>query len=317
MAALLVSSCSKSETDSTQTPKDGIIRVNTSNVGEATKAIVVPDADLTGIQFLRKDGVQNLEATVDFTGVTPASANRVGATTAVSFTTAQKYDKENANFAYFLGYHPAADAETSPTSTWNLTDATTGGKRDILITDVWNAGCYTAPVSTGMKFHHALARVEVIAVAAASADAAVVNEVWGDITKVEITDALPTLTLDWAAKTAVASGTAVALAMTKGTTYADDFAPVAIAAAGTTDVIGGTMIGVPTSALTTVNLKVYSVNKPAGAAIQVTNLSEDLAKGKICKITLAFGATDKEISCTTTEIIDWTNGATGSGAVPF
>lgn len=310
LIALIATSCSESESDTPQEVNDGYIRVNSSVVGVATKTIVVKDAALTDVVFLRKDDASaTAEAAIDFTGVTTFTGSRAtGDAGGVTFTTASKYD-HNDNTAYLLGYHPVGTTTVSPKTSWTI-----DGKKDILITDVWNAGKYTAPTTTGMTFRHALSRVEVIIEGQTGISTDALAAVWGNVTKCEISTK-PTLELNWKTRAQTATGTATYLAMTKGTTYNDAFVATAIPANGSTAILCGAMVAPQTTE--TVSIRITTKKGTAADVVKTvsTTITGGLVASKISTITLSFGAADKSITATTTSIVDWSAGGSTSNDV--
>lgn len=301
---LAMASCSKNETT---TPQGGErqIKANSTIDGAKSKAIVQGDVALTDINFLRKDDATANQTTFDFSGTTEITGARaVGGV--ITFGTAQTYDMGTDNYAYFRGYHPIGTVTTTASTTWTI-----DGKTDILLTDVWNAGKYSSPITMGMKFKHILARVEVVCVANNGEAQSAIESTWGNITKIEFVGAIPEMVYTYSTNVVASTGTAADFALLKGAAYTDAFESIAIPATGNTTVNAAAMLA--PVANTSVSLKVTTVT--GGEKTIPVTLKANLAEGQTHTITLTFKAKDKTITATSSSIEDWATGTTGGADV--
>ena len=180
------------------------------------------------------------------------------------------------------------------------------------MTDVWNAGQYSSPITTGMIFRHILARIEVICQAESSSTLTVVQTVWGKIESIKFTDALPEMTYTYATDAVAVSGTPADFTLLNGATYTTGaFTPAAIPANGNTAITASAML--PPVAGTNITLKIKTVEQQE--ITKTITLSGNFEKGKIHTVTLTFKANGKDIDVTTSTIEEWTDGYVGNGDI--
>lgn len=314
VVALLATSCSKSEADQPKT-NDGRIRVSSSIVGTQTKAIVGPTAALTGFKFMRADYATeqtNPEFVMGSGIYTSCTGDRAaGATSAVTFSGDQKYSQKN-DYTYFLGYDPTA-FEGGNAVYWDI-----DGKTDLLVTDVWSAGKFSAPKTTGMMFKHILARIEVIVQAPNGVSASVIKDNWGQIKSITVETPKQILFgLDDRELLPMSSDMSY-VAMTAGQSYATLLPASDIPAFGNAAVLCGAMIGLPAVVTPTNQVKFkITTDKVTDKEVTatLTTAGENLTSGHIHTFTLTFDATTKEITVTGSTITDWVDGQDGTGSV--
>ena len=292
-------SCSKSET----VTNSRAIAV-TSTIDEvATKAVVVASSSaLTDITFVRADDVANNQTIFNFSNTPSITGSRAaGANSPIAFSTnAPTYDVTADKYAYLRGYHPVGTL-SSEVVTW-----TPDGATDILMTDVWNAGRYTVPVSSGMVFKHILARIEVICKADIDDAHALVQDTWGDITAIKFVDVQPNIEYTYATNTLIADGTPIDFALLNSNTYTEAFDQTAIPASSSSSAVTASAMIVPTEA-STITLKVKAVNQAEQTIGPITlSTSGTFGAGKVHTITLTFKSRDKEIEVTSLTVTDWT-----------
>ena len=304
-AVAALASCSK-ETNEPTMQGNASIKANSVIEGVTTRAITGTDAALSDIVFLRQDDASSNLGTFDFSSSATISGIRAASGGAITFNPDQKYDQVNDETSYILGYHPTGTLNNKVV-TW-----TPDGATDILMTDVWNAGRYSAPITTGMTFRHILARIEVICKAESGAALSVVQAMWGNIESIKFASALPTMTYTYSTNVVDATGSAADFTLLNGDTYATGaFTAVAIPANNSTAVTASAML--PPTASTGISLKVKTVDQ-SEITVPIA-LSGNFVNGKIHKVTLTFNADGKKIDATASTIEDWTTGETGSGDV--
>lgn len=290
-------SCSKSET----VTNSRAITV-TSTIDEVTtKAVVGSASELTNITFVRADDALSDLTIVDFSSTPSITGSRApGSNSAILFSpNALTYDMTANKYAYLRGYHPAGTL-SSGVVTW-----TPDGATDVLMTDVWNAGRYTAPVSAGMVFKHILARIEVICKADANDAHALVQETWGAIESIKFVGAQPRMKYTYETNTLVADGAATDFPLLNSNTYTGVFAQTAIPASNSSTVTASAMI-VPTGE-STITLKVKAVKQVEQTIGPITLLANGtFGAGKVHIITLTFKAGDTDIEVTDLTVTDWT-----------
>lgn len=312
VGALIATSCSKSEADQPKT-NDGRIRVSSSIVGAQTKAIVGPTAALTGFKFIRADYATeqtNPEFVMGSGIYTSCTGDRAaGATSAVTFSGDQKYSQKN-DYTYFLGYDPTA-IEGGNAVIWDI-----DGKTDLLVTDVWSAGKFSDPKTTGMVFKHILSRIEVIVQAPDGVSASVINDNWGQIKSITV-ETPKEFMFDLDSRDLLPSGAETSyVAMTAGQSYATLLPASNIPAFGNMAVLCGAMIGLPvvTNPTNQVKLKI-TTDKVTDKEVTATLTTGNLTSGQIHTFTLTFDATTKNITVAGSTITDWVDGQDGTGSV--
>lgn len=318
MAVAALVSCSKSE--SLETPNDGTIRVITGIEAPGTKAVVTQTLGVTDVAFRL---IHAAAKPSDFTTATALKGNIAATTGAVTFDpSAPKYETANDHNAWFIGYYPAGTA-TGTKITWTI-----DGKTDILRTEsVWDAGKFSAPVSTGMTFQHQLSQVEVLCIATSSAALSAVQSAWGNIKSISFKDAPTEMEFDYAALT-VANGTSKADKALSKDYNGTAFTSIAIPANNSTVINAMAMLAPVTKAdaAKSFELIVVTEGKTTDIADDITTTvpvkvaaatgdAEDMVKGKTHKVTLTFDVNGKDISATQTTINAWQPGSEGSGSL--
>lgn len=309
LALLIAASCTKSETDNPHGSADGSISISSSVVGDETKAPpFVPTSSVTGIQFLHQTSEGTpMGGVLDFTGVTAVAGDRAGADGAITFTgTAPKYAGSNHN-SYLKAYYPAGSLAPGVV-TW-----TVDGVTDILVSDLWDAGTYTAPATTGLVFRHGLARVEVICQAKTEQGLAAAKETWGQITAIKLKAHSPSMTFTYATNVTVPSGTAVPFTLLNGSSYTTGaFTAIDIPAYNSAVVAAAAMVN-PTGAAG-LTLVVETAKYPNGVEVPVTfGGSQTFLSGKIHTVTLQFDPIDKQIKVLKSAITPWNTTGVGGG----
>lgn len=309
-AVVLLVGCSKSEAPAEfpQPAGDKQIQATSTVEGVASKALIAGDVQLSGLTFLRlDDAATDKTSGFNFSTATAVTGSSRAGGGVISFGSAQTYDRTGGKTAYLRGFTTDKATVNAGTSTvWTIDGAT-----DILLTDVWNAGRHSAPVTTGMKFCHQLSRVEVICQGEAGVAAGVVRAAWGDVESIKLVDASPELTYTYATDAVTASGTAADFALLKGDEYdaSKPFETVAIEANGGTTVCGAAMVFPQT---TTVKLKVKTANKPEK---EISTTLGKLDRANTHKITLTFNTDGVSVDCQSSAIEGWSEGTSGSGTV--
>ena len=210
IATTLLCSCNKEldETGNITLPErpisiyTAIQSEKTPTVSPQTRApITGTDAVLEGITFYLWQSTSS--TTIDPTSITPSpyTGNRAKNTGAITFTSTLKpvYDKEENKHALLVGCWPATTTIAANSLTWDI-----DGKTDILISDLWCAGTYLAPINgtesangeTPLTFKHRLAQLEVFCKAAEGETLTDVQATWGKIKSIELLDAYPQMTYD-------------------------------------------------------------------------------------------------------------------------
>lgn len=310
-AAALLAGCSESEpAPGTGHGAEKPIKAVAAIEGLQGKAVIAgADATLTGLTFLRLDDVATNKADgFDFSGTAAITGCSRASDGTIGFGTPQNYDKADDKTTYMRGF-TTDNATVTPGSAavWTI-----DGGTDILLTDIWNAGRYSAPGSNTMTFRHQLSRLEVICQGEQDVAASVVQACWGDVTSIELADAVPSLTYTYPTDAVTPSGTAADFALLKGTGYdaSQPFEATAIPAYGSTTVFGSAMV---CPQATVVKLKVTTAGK--GVKEVVTTLNS-LERAHIHKVTLTFNTDGQTIACAASTIEAWTDGTPGTGTVP-
>ena len=275
-----------------------------------TRAAAVDATPLTGVQFLRKDMI-GATAPGDYTGVTPIAGDRAADGGITFADPVPTYGPDDKN-AFFKAYWPAGTPAVDKV-VW-----TVDGVTDILVSDEYNAGKYTARLTGSggasgdpMLFKHMLAQLEVVCIAEAGAAEADVQTSWGKITGIEIVGSNSEVTLDYASPAAVSYATPADLSLVQA-----DYATAFPAA-------GVTLLQTPSPAVTAagmfapdvtagsaapVTLKVRTEKVPAGATVAVKlgdgTSDKPFEVGKKHVVTLTFIANAKEIEASAA-ITDW------------
>ncbi len=277
--------------------------------GNGTKAPVADGAAdagavLSDMHFLRKNGAT---MQTDFSGVTALTASR-DAAGKITFGTVPTYDKGNSN-AWFTAYWPTTSAGGAAVTAGTKVVWTIAGDQDILLSTLdaaksYDAGKYTAPVSTGMTLQHVLAQLQVVCTADSSMDQAIVRAAWGKITKIEILTSPASVTYTYSTN-ALTYGAAGAVSLWKPD-YTGKFEGQSLdLVKGSTTVVAAGMY--PPSA-GAVKLKIYSERVTSGKEVSVqlrsggTNMNFE--RGLTHKITLSFGALPQQITATSS-ITPW------------
>lgn len=255
-------------------------------------------AVLSDMHFLLKNG-----ATVqtDFSGVTALTASR-DAAGKITFGTVPTYDKSDLN-AWFTAYWPATPAGGAAVTAGTKVVWTIAGDQDILLSTLdpsasYDAGKYTAPVSTGMTLQHVLAQLQVVCTANSSMDQAIVRAVWGKITKIEILTSPASVTYTYSTN-ALTYGGAGAVSLWKPD-YTGKFEGQALELVkSSTTVIAAGMYPPSTGEL---KLKVYSERVTSGQEVSVQlksgGTNKNFERGLTHKITLSFDALPQQITAT-------------------
>lgn len=329
-AALLAVSCSK-EPESTPLPNGAReISINTELDGApvvlsdktGTKAPVADGAAgakavLSDMHFLRKDGAS---MQTDFSEVTAIAGSR-DATGLITFPegSVPAYGKGNLN-AWFVAYWPSASADGAAVAAGSKVVWTIDGSRDILLSTLdasksYDAGKYTAPISTGMTLQHVLAQLQVVCTANSSMDQAIVRAAWGKITKIEILTSPASVTYTYSTN-ALTYGAAGAVSLWKPD-YTGKFEGQGLdLVKGSTTVVAAGMY--PPSA-GAVKLKVYSERVTSGKEVSVQlqsgGTNKNFERGLTHKITLSFDALPQQITATAS-ITPWTAASDAEAGKP-
>ncbi len=263
-------------------------------------------AELTGIHFLRKDATDTPTGFSD-AALISASRDKNGD---ITFTPSQNYNL-NGNNTYFVAYWPTATTTETGKLTWTIS-----GNVDILKTNIYNAGSYTAPNNnTGMIFQHALAQLKVILNVAENTSQDVAQNVWGQITKIELTTS-ETMTYTYATN-------ALTYSMEKPISlYKEDYTTKFenqnyTLVKDNADVIATGMFP-PSTGTDPIKLKVTGSTGVTGEVeVQLMNGSTaaNFEAGKTHTVTLSLGVNPREITVSATTIAPWTDGGT-SNATP-
>lgn len=325
LAALAVVACRKrgggsEELDTKQ------IAIVTSIAGQqsasghnASKVIADASTTLTGIQFLHVDGAAGQsQANTSFATATLSTGSRVaGDKQPIVFDgTAPVYDVDNNKTAYLMAYHPLGAQVHGVSNTWTAT--TINGATDILVSQFYSAGSYTARSNDEMKFGHALARLEIILEAQQGEVLADVQTAWGTITEVTVDNIQPNLVFDYVTSKTTPSGTAATAKLLKGKNYivgaSDASTDGVIGANANNDVKFASMLVPNGTRSITINVK-NSKNGLASPPLKGT-LTTDFEAGKIYQFRISFGVGSKDILISGSSIIDWVTGEVTSGLLP-
>ena len=250
IATTLLCSCNKEvdETGNITLPErpisiyTAIQSEKTTTVSPQTRApITGTDAVLEGITFYLWQSTSN---TIDFSANPSSPSSYTGNRTTnnngkISFNKGSQpvYDQKENKYAFLVGCWPNATATTADNSlTWTI-----DGKTDILISDLWCAGTYLAPITgaesgsgaSPLTFKHRLAQLEVFCKAADGETLNDVQTTWGNIKSIELLDAYPQMNYDATTNKITGTGNKTAILLLKAD-YETDFEPTAIQAHTTT-----------------------------------------------------------------------------------
>ena len=308
LALAALTSCSK---DAGTAPRanDGKIRIVAGVDGSKTRAISDASTGLTGASFVVVEGATQ---PASFAGGTVYTGDVAATSGEVTFTSnpAPTYNLNDQN-AWFAAYAPGG-ALTADAIEWTI-----DGKTDILVTNtVWDAGKYSAPVTTGLRFNHRLARIEVTCQAESGAALGAVQDAWGEITKIEFVDAPEKMKYDLSAAPAVTTSGSANFPLLKdydGTA----FVQTAIPANGAAAMIGVAMLApVEPTAAASFKLRV-TTSKPITAEILVSldGSKAAMTAGHTHTVALTFKANAKEIEVATSTIDGWETGTSDDNDV--
>mgnify|MGYP005916083253 CR=1 FL=1 len=261
-------------------------------------------AELTGIHFLRKDATDTPTGFSD-AALISASRDKNGD---ITFTPSQNYNL-NGNNTYFVAYWPTAITTEPGKLTWTIS-----GNVDILKTEIYNAGSYTAPVITGLTFHHALAQLKVILNVDENTSLEVAKAVWGQITKIELTTS-ETMTYTYATNELTNSATTTDLQL-----YNPNYSAFTsyTLVENNADVIAIGMFP-PSTETAPIKLKVTGNTGATGEVeVQLKDINGTEAgfeSGKTHTVTLSLGVNPEKINVFATTIEPWGTGGT-SNATP-
>ena len=305
---LALASCSK-ELGTTPTANDGRIHIVAGVDGSKTRAIADASTGLTGASFVI---VESATTPASFAGGTVYTGDVAATSGEVTFTSnpAPTYNLNDQN-AWLAAYAPGG-ALTNDAIEWTI-----DGKTDILVTNtIWDAGKYSAPVTTGLNFNHLLTRIEVKVQAEPGAALGAVQDAWGEITKIEFVDAPEKMKYDLSdIPTVTTSGNAnVPLLKDYDGTA---FVQTAIPANGAAEMVGVAMLApVTPTATESFKLKITTA-KPVTAEILVSldGSKAAMTAGHTHTVALTFKANAKEIEVATSTIDGWGTGASGDSDV--
>jgi hypothetical protein len=190
-ALLMTAGCNKENTQEGGTSE---IHIGASI---ETRAAVVESTPLTAVQFLRKD-VSDGTAPGNYSGITPIAGNRASNGNITFTGTPKPTYSLNDQDAFFVAYWPTGTGGANNVA-WQI-----DGKTDILVSDQYNAGKYSAPLSgavgngSPMIFRHQLAQLEVVCKADPDFDLSATAATWGKITKIEILETYPMAEFNYA-----------------------------------------------------------------------------------------------------------------------
>lgn len=312
LAALVTVSCTKSKLNNPD--EMGRILVSASIAdGATTKGIVDNTTSLEELAFVHAQ-LASQASPVPFAGTPFGGTREAGDESEIKFESGKEpmYDRVDGKTSYLMGYSPAVTPASGVVS-W-----TPNGTVDVLVSNVWEAGTYFAPVETGLVFNHQLARVEVAMQSTTADNADAARNTWGKITKIVFKDVITTLSLNHATN-AVTVGTAKAdftllnSNYTIGTTPDPAFTPAEINSPDASAVSAAAML-VPTEGATTFTFVITSEKQPDTEVVATLTAPQTFTKGRLYRVTLTCDAEEKAIKATTT-IGAWSDGGTiGSDA---
>ena len=233
IATTLLCSCNKEvdETGNITLPErpisiyTAIQSEKTPTVSPQTRApITGTDAELKDITFYLWQSTNNtidLSAT-PFSPFSSYTGTRAGSNTgAIIFNEGSQpvYDQKENKYAFLVGCWANATATTADNSlTWTI-----DGKTDILISDLWCAGTYLAPITgaesgsgaSPLTFKHRLAQLEVFCKAADGETLNDVQATWGNIKSIKLLDAYPQMNYDATTNKITGTGNKTAISLLK------------------------------------------------------------------------------------------------------
>ena len=251
IATTLLCSCNKEvdETGNITLPErpisiyTAIQSEKTPTVSPQTRApITGTDAELKDITFYLWQSTNNtidLSAT-PFSPFSSYTGTRAGSNTgAIIFNEGSQpvYDQKENKYAFLVGCWANATATTADNSlTWTI-----DGKTDILISDLWCAGTYLAPITgaesgsgaSPLTFKHRLAQLEVFCKAADGETLNDVQATWGNIKSIKLLDAYPQMTYNYTTSEITGTGEKKAIPLLQSD-YETTFTATAIQAHTTT-----------------------------------------------------------------------------------
>lgn len=283
---------------------------------DITKSAVNQDDALSSIRFLKIDAKN---PPPNMTGATPFYGNRAnGGSGAITFTDAKKplYSRSELN-AYFVAYYPGVPAESGEV-VWIIT-----GSSDILLTDIWDAGKYNAPL-TGinnpkLRFQHQLAQLEVVCRADASQGVplSVVQAAWGNVVNIFLVNTFYNMKYTYASNRAVPSGKKYDIVLLNAD-YNSTFTSVPIAENSNKSATAAGMFAPSTGVF---KLIVKTANVPVGVIVDIQLMQNDVKKdfeiGKKHIVTLNFMPDGKSIVMSSTVIEAWSDAYRGSEIIPI
>ena len=330
IATTLLCSCNKEldETGNITLPErpisiyTAIQSEKTPTVSPQTRApITGTDAVLEGITFYLWQSTSS--TTIDPTSITPSpyTGNRAKNTGAITFTSTLKpvYDKEENKHALLVGCWPATTTIAANSLTWDI-----DGKTDILISDLWCAGTYLAPINgtesangeTPLTFKHRLAQLEVFCKAAEGETLTDVQATWGKIKSIELLDAYPQMTYDATTNEITCTGSKKAMPLLKAD-YETAFTATAIQAHTATPPATATAAGmytpneliilrIITEGATDATTNDDLIQTFAVQFVDGNGANVDFAAGKKHTVNILFPSTLKYPQITITAPASWT-----------
>ena len=296
-----------------------------SNTPETRAPITGTGAELKDITFYLWQSKSN--TAIDPTSTAPSSytGNRAGdATGAITFTSASKpvYDKTDNQYALLVGCWPNPTPATPANDnslSWNI-----DGKTDILISDLWCAGTYLAPINgtesangeTPLTFKHRLAQLEVFCKAAEGETLTDVQATWGKIKSIELLDAYPQMTYDATTNEITCTGSKKAMPLLKAD-YETAFTATAIQAHTATPPATATAAGmytpneliilrIITEGATDATTNDDLIQTFAVQFVDGNGANVDFAAGKKHTVNILFPSTLKYPQITITAPASWT-----------
>lgn len=178
-AATAMVGCSKTDKGAgvvRHTPREICISSSVSDLSVVSKTAYNNDDPLKSILFMRVDAT---EKPTSFIGAGVFWGDRVNEATNITFRQAEYYDDKTNKNTYLFGYYPEPD-NMSSTLEWEI-----DGKKDVLLTDIYDAGTQDNPLIPVMHFKHLLTQFEVICVTQ-TGKTDEVRERWGKITSIKM-----------------------------------------------------------------------------------------------------------------------------------
>lgn len=284
-----------------RTEQSGIQQA-TQQGGIASRGVTDNNLHLMYLHFLRLNSDQADLGTFDFTGATPARAIRnSGENSPIPFVDPIPYDAITDHYAYVRGYYPVPTVDANNVATWTI-----DGKTDIIFSDVWNAGKYTAPVKVNdLTFTHILARLHIDgSYKTRDFDPAIQNKIWGKISKIEV-QSYANLSYKYATNTTVIENEAQ-VALLAYEYVSNAFQPLTIPSANNPYVIASAMV--PSDGSNTVKLRfTFQDSEITNGYIDLTaNLT--LKAGYINTLNVRFNTAERDIEIVGSSITPWGTG---------